>query len=501
MAVPRYLEKFSEVHGGQAAAPTFIGAGTAVTGDGGTPHTFTHHASTAVGHFKLGVLYSKNVAGGSFTLVSNGWTEVYNDLSTGGLIGIWYKFHEVHDGPLVITVAGTATGAAGDTTVAQMATWSGVSRRNPFGSLGVMTSNGSAQDIGAIAGITLPALHTLVVIGGKADDWTSVAALSQSGMTFAEIGETSTTTGADAGLVWDYGTVDAGTALAVTAKTFTVTGGGAAVGKGVMLALNPGLSYTFPLKRYEYTDEQPVRTAYGAAVGASYSHDYLGSARSPKGNAKSNVRFFALETSTALLDAEIDELRSKLYEIGLGKVWTLGADATRRWAYARLEAMPEILVAVGQTVHMPTAAQFARLSDWYDESVTTVTGAITTATGYLTVTNPGNATVYNAIIRIRSSSAAGFTNPGVTNLRTGESFSSTRDAASTSDELKIDCGALTVGYSANDGASYADDMAVFTRGADQVGFMTFPPGQSTIEITCGGTPNLSLEISLWGAYS
>lgn len=215
--------------------PTFVAAGTSSTANGVAP-TPGLPAGMANGDCMVCVFYSREATDATVSLPSPAWKELYNERSSSGLLAVWRRIYQTGDVAPTFTVSGLA---AGDDCIAQIAAWDNVDRSRPITVKGAISTNGSAQDIGAITGITLPAKSMLVVIGGKADDWTSVATLSQSGMTFAEIGEPDTTTGNDAGLVWDYGTVDAGTALAITNKTFAVTGGGSAVGKGVMFALNP----------------------------------------------------------------------------------------------------------------------------------------------------------------------------------------------------------------------------------------------------------------------
>jgi len=217
------------------SVPTFVTAGTSSTANGSAP-TPGLPAGMAVGDCMICVFYSREATDATVSLPSPAWKEVYNNRDSSGLLAVWRRIYQTGDSAPTFTVSGLA---AGDDCIAQLAAWRKVNTARPITVKGTISSNTSAQDIGAISGITLPANAMLIVIGGKADDWTSVATLSQSGVTFTEIAEPDTTTGNDAGLVWDYGTVDAGTALAITSKTFAVTGGGSAVGKGVMFALNP----------------------------------------------------------------------------------------------------------------------------------------------------------------------------------------------------------------------------------------------------------------------
>lgn len=90
--------------------------------------------------------------------------------------------------------------------------------------------NGSGQDI-AVPAITLadPLAGGLNLwVGWKQDDWTSVDVVSGG----TEIGEPDTTTGDDQGIVWDYRILPHSTTFTnLSTRTFTVTGGGAAISR------------------------------------------------------------------------------------------------------------------------------------------------------------------------------------------------------------------------------------------------------------------------------
>jgi hypothetical protein len=116
--------------------------------------------------------------------------------------------------------------------IAQIASFSG-KWGDPASQLisSVSQFNTAAQDI------AYPALPVglggvlLVWFGWKADDWTSVATLG--GIT--EIGEPSSTSGNDAGIVWDFNT-SAGVPT-VVGGSFVVTGGTSQISRGGVFAL------------------------------------------------------------------------------------------------------------------------------------------------------------------------------------------------------------------------------------------------------------------------
>lgn len=260
-------------------------------------------------------------------------------------------------------------------------------------------------------------------------------------------------------------------------------------------------SYVFPNKMYEWDSAQSLRTPLSPVVGASYSYDHFGYARAPKDNANESVRFFDVQASVAALETDLDSLRSKMYEAGRGKLWTLASDGTRRWAWARITAMPSINIITGMFRHVPVSLTFERMSDWYSETLTSANSGVIAATPTtFSIVNAGNAAVKNAIILLKSQGATGFTNPVLLNQTNGYQVSTTRDGVSATDILKIDAGAMAVQYSTNNGAAYADDYALATLGAQQVGLMQLEPGSNQFRYSDGATPNLIISWTFYPAY-
>ncbi len=91
--------------------------------------------------------------------------------------------------------------------------------------------NTSAQNI-TYPGLTIWEPNCVVFyLGWKQDDWTSVATISGA----TEIGEPSTTTGDDQGIVWDYAIQT--TATHIGSGEFAVTGGASAISRGSVVAI------------------------------------------------------------------------------------------------------------------------------------------------------------------------------------------------------------------------------------------------------------------------
>jgi hypothetical protein len=100
----------------------------------------------------------------------------------------------------------------------------------------------SAQDI-VYPATRVPYPNSLVLyVGWKSDDWTSVATIAGA----TEIGEPSTATGSDQGLVWDY--LIQTTATDIADGSFVVTGGAAGITLGGVIVLRPDVQ-TFTVAR------------------------------------------------------------------------------------------------------------------------------------------------------------------------------------------------------------------------------------------------------------
>ena len=215
------------------ASITFVNAGTSSATNGASAPTPGLPASLQTNDLMITYFYSRESVDGTVS-ISSGWTQVYNDRTSGGLVGVWYRLYQSGDTAPTFTL-GNHGGT--DTAIAQIAAWRGVDTSDPIDATGTLSTNGAQANIGAISGITLELDDTVIAVGGKLDDWTSVATLSGDSLTWSEIGETPSTLGADAGLVWDYA-INVASQTTVTSKTFTVTGGTSVTGKGVMFSIN-----------------------------------------------------------------------------------------------------------------------------------------------------------------------------------------------------------------------------------------------------------------------
>lgn len=217
-------------------AITFVAAAAGVGTNGSAPAP-TLPAGLVDGDTMVCMFYSRDSADGTVA-ISAGWEPVVNNRTTGGLLGVWWRTYVTGDTAPTLTLTGHTTGNSGETALARIAAWRGCDATAPIGTVGVVSTNAAQLNIGPISGISLGAGKALVVLGGKLDDFTSIAALSGDGLTWGDIGAWEATQGADASAAWNYAVNDTGSTVTVTAKTFTVSGGTSVAGKGVMFSLN-----------------------------------------------------------------------------------------------------------------------------------------------------------------------------------------------------------------------------------------------------------------------
>lgn len=261
-----------------------------------------------------------------------------------------------------------------------------------------------------------------------------------------------------------------------------------------------GLSvHTFPELEYEYDSGQSLRQPMAAGVGAHYAHRFGGTMPGLKDTGVERIRGNVSGDTVQEVDALKDDLRA-MQDIGLGKLWTVDADGDRRWAYAALASLPEIVTATRHGLWSPVVIEFTRWSDWYGETPITGSRVVTATPDTWTITMTGNATTGHAVFRLRANNSTGYTNPVLRNEEMGQQVSSARDASAASSELKIDSWAYLVAHSTDDGASYTPDWANVTLPAAQVALIELRPGDNLFRYTNTGTPAVTIEWTIYPAW-
>lgn len=262
-------------------------------------------------------------------------------------------------------------------------------------------------------------------------------------------------------------------------------------------------SYTFPLNLYEWETSQQFRNSLSPVIGGDYAYDFHRNASAPKDVAIETVRFANVGASAGSLEALIDTMRSSIHKAGRGKLWTLGSDGSRRWAWARPREMPTMVIGFGRFRYSPHIISFVRESDWNAESQTLGTQLINAAgTTTFNIVVGGNADVDDVVFRFRSNAAAGWVDVAMLNTSNGYQFSTSRDGTAVDHELKVDCGARSVKFSVDNGASYTNDYANFVYGSQQIDFMRLAGGGTNIikVWVASGTPNFNLEWAFNAKY-
>ena len=217
-------------------AISFVGAGTAVASAGGSTGSLTPTLPSGWLPGDLALIFCTGRATG-YVFTATGYTQKFavNHSSSGvNRIVLLYRFLQSGNGNPTVSWTG---GASNATVLMQIAVFRGVDQSNPFDVTGSASSNASQANIGPISGIiTGQNGKCTIVFGHRADDWTSVDTLTGDNLTWYEIGEPKSTLGNDAGMVWDYALHNGN--QTITNKTFTVSGGAANYGLGIMQSLN-----------------------------------------------------------------------------------------------------------------------------------------------------------------------------------------------------------------------------------------------------------------------
>ena len=165
-------------------------------------------------------------AGAGVPSTPTGWTRLAV-FDTASNVQVFEKVHSGSESAPTVSFTG---GVANATTSAQIAAFRNVSTRLVAAAA---TTNASQANVDYPACSVTEDNALVLYVGWKQDDWTSVATIAAA----TEIGEASSTTGDDQGIVWDY--LLQGAKANVASGSFVVTGGANAVGAGAVLVLAP----------------------------------------------------------------------------------------------------------------------------------------------------------------------------------------------------------------------------------------------------------------------
>lgn len=268
-----------------------------------------------------------------------------------------------------------------------------------------------------------------------------------------------------------------------------------------IVSLDGGTTINLPTDLYEFQDGGPLRSADSVLFSSNYAYDHLQNALSPRDIAPVAIRFGVGLATPTLTDVYIDTLRSTLLAMGPFYLQTIGADGSRRQARCRLAQLPDMLVSYHRSVNVLASLELRRYTDWTATTPTTFSQMITATPTAFAVVNPGGLPVEETTIRFRANAANFFTNPLLDNLTNGYAFQSTRDGVNANSELLLDTSRPYVGWSTNDGASYADDIALMTFGGLQIPLSwRWEVGSNSLRYTNTGTPGLTIEGSFYARW-
>lgn len=264
---------------------TYVGAGASSTGNNASLSPALP-AGLADGDLLLAVASIRNSGTGTVA-GATGWSTV----ASSGNVSILGRFYNASVAAPTITFTG---GVANADTIARVSAFRNVSPDALTQSTAAAVLNGSAQNI------TYPALdvpapaHAVLMALWKQDDATSLT--TPAGWT--TIGSTSTTTGDDAlqALYYQIQTVEAD----IVSAAVTVTGGAAAISRGLLLALKPAAAISVTAQ-----DTWPPRNQVavtGLSIGDSVTiYRVVAGERTELRGAIAD----ATDTAVVILDAEL----------------------------------------------------------------------------------------------------------------------------------------------------------------------------------------------------
>lgn len=262
-----------------------------------------------------------------------------------------------------------------------------------------------------------------------------------------------------------------------------------------------GVVYTFPLDEYEYKASQAYRSLAVQVVGADYTWDVAGSNPWPMGEGVEEIHFIIVADTYISAEQQYNSLTSSLRLGGLGQLWVLNADGTRRWAYAKLTGRPDFDVSTTRLGVIPVALKFTRFSDWFGETLIINQVTLSQVTQNFVINNPGDQYVRAMVLLWTSLSSTGFSHPSLANISLGMNVATSRAAATVNSRLRIRPELDSIQYSNDAGVSYANDYSLATLPAGQVPMMTLQPGDNAMVHTNTGTPNATLSWSFYPAYN
>src|SRR5690625_4330546 len=244
---------------------------------------------------------------------------------------------------------------------------------------------------------------------------------------------------------------------------------------------------TFSQRMGEWQSTQDLQIGIEPIHGAHYGHDPWGRAPAPVNSAEERWR-------ALVPNADVDMVRSTIHRIGKGRLWIKLHEGSERWAWARLNAMPEIALGISGVPYVPLVLPFTRLSDWYAAEAST---ASRTGNGTLTIDTDGTVETRNITVTLTAHSAGGWSNPSIVNTSSAEQVSIKRVAAA-GEMLRLNVLGFRLERSTDNGSSWQDDTQNLMLGNTQVSPLSLMPGGNVINVS--GVPNGAVELSWFDSW-
>lgn len=261
--------------------------------------------------------------------------------------------------------------------------------------------------------------------------------------------------------------------------------------------------YSIPRRALEMDIAQAYRQTIAAALGQDYAIDMFGVLPWPKMPGQLVSRWLIASETEIGVDAAFATMLATIRKIGRGKLFTIGADGTRQWCYAKSAQRPQGPAGWNMPFWVPVQALWTTFSDWMAATPTTGTVVITASGQTFTITNPGNAVVKGAgclSLRLRANTSGGIVTPTIANSTTVQQIASATGSASANSELFWEPELNRFRYSNDDGSSYVTDWANITIPPAQGPAIDLLPGANLFTYTGGGSPNLNLDYSFYPKY-
>jgi len=218
-------------------AITYVGKGAAESGDSIFPPTPDLPAGLQLHDLAVAFFYSEDTVDQTVA-ISEGWTQLYNERTSGGLAGAWYRFIQDGDEAPTFTIGPEFTAGS---SLAQIAAWRSVDPADAVEFVGSLATTGPSGDVGPIGGIPYPANGLVLLLAGKLGDIGHSSSPTPGGLTWVGVDEADPPPGGIS-LQWWYAI--AGGSPDTLADQTAIFGDSASTrGRGAMVSFNAGTGF------------------------------------------------------------------------------------------------------------------------------------------------------------------------------------------------------------------------------------------------------------------